>query len=76
MSALTIRLSEDKKLRLQQLAKARNISVNRMVDEMLTLLITEYEADARFKERATRGLGQEQRGRELLAKALQTGKAD
>ena len=69
MDTLTIRLLADKKRRLQQLAKARNFSVNRMMDEMVTLLISEYDAETRFQIRAARGLGQEERGRELLGKA-------
>jgi len=69
MSALIIRLPEEKKQRLQQLAKARNVSVNRMMDEMVTLLIAEYDSETRFQIRAARGLGQEERGRELLGKA-------
>lgn len=70
MTALIIRLPEEKKQRLQQLAKARNVSVNRMMDEMVTLLIADYDAETRFQLRASRGHGQEQRGRELLAKAV------
>ena len=73
---MIIRLPEEKKQRLQQLAKARNVSVNRMVDEMVTLLIADYDAETRFQLRASRGLGQEQRGRELLAKALEADKTN
>lgn len=71
MSALIIRLPEDKRDRLKQVAKARNVSVNRLIDEMVTLIITEFDAETRFHLRAASGQDKEERGRELLAKALQ-----
>lgn len=70
MSALIIRLPEDKRERLKQVAKARNVSVNRLSDEMVTLVIADFDAETRFRLRAARGFGKEERGRELLAKAI------
>ena len=39
MSALTIRLPDDKYERLKALSKRRGTSVNRLIDEMTTLLL-------------------------------------
>jgi predicted DNA-binding protein len=69
MSALTIRLPDDKYERLKALSKRRGTSVNRLIDEMTTLLLAEFDAEARFALRAGRGQGRTARGLELLAKA-------
>lgn len=69
MSALTIRLPEDKYERLKELSKRRGMSVNRLIDEMATLLLAEFDAEARFALRAQRGRGKAQRGLQLLNKA-------
>ena len=69
MSALTIRLPDDKYERLKALSKRRGTSVNRLIDEMATLLLAEFDAEARFVLRAERGRGRATRGLALLAKA-------
>ena len=69
MSALTIRLPDDKYERLKELSKRRGTSVNRLIDEMATLLLAEFDAEARFVLRAGQGRGQARRGLELLHKA-------
>lgn len=69
MSALTIRMADDKYERLKDLSKRRGTSVNRLIDEMATLLIAEFDAEARFLLRAEQGKGRTQRGLDLLAKA-------
>ncbi|MGX2039097.1 toxin-antitoxin system HicB family antitoxin [Methylocaldum sp. MU1018] len=69
MSALIIRLPKE---RLKQVAQVRNVSVNRLIDEMVTLVIADFDAETRFRLRAARGIGKEERGRELLAKAIRT----
>jgi len=70
MSALTIRLPDDKYQRLKELSKRRRTSVNRLIDEMATLLLAEFDAETRFALRAARGKGRGARGLELLRKAL------
>lgn len=72
MRALTIRLDDAKYARLKELARKRHTSVNRLFDEMRTLILAEAEPDAetRFSLRAARGNNQAQRGLELLAKAI------
>ena len=72
MSALTLRLPDDKHARLRALALSRGTSVNRLLDEVTTLLLAEFDAETRFRLRAERGAGKAERGLELLDKA--TGK--
>lgn len=69
MTALTIRLPDDKYERLKALSKRRGTSVNRLIDEMATLMLAEFDAEARFALRAERGQGQSERGLALLRKA-------
>lgn len=69
MSALTIRLPDDKYRRLKELSIRRRISVNRLIDEMTTLMLAEYDAETRFLLRSGRGQNQVERGIELLEKA-------
>ena len=69
MRALTIRLPDDKVERLKALSKRRGTSVNRLIDEMATLLLAEFDAEARFQVRTARGRGKAKRGVELLQEA-------
>lgn len=69
MSALTLRLPDEKYRRLKELSKRRGTSVNRLLDEMTTLMIAEFDAETRFLLRARRGRGKLERGLALLEKA-------
>jgi predicted transcriptional regulator len=69
MSALTIRLPDDKHERLKELSRRRGTSVNRLIDEMTTLMLAEFDAETRFLLRASRGRGRTARGLALLRKA-------
>jgi len=69
MSALTIRLPDHKHRRLKELAKRRQTSLNRLIDEMTTQMLAEFDAETRFLLRAGRGNGKATRGLEILAKA-------
>ena len=69
MRALTLRLRDDKHARLRALAKSRGTTVNRLLDEAATLLISEFDAETRFRVRAARGAGRADRGLALLDKA-------
>jgi predicted transcriptional regulator len=69
MSALTLRLPDDKHQRLRTLAQSRGTSVNCLIDEMTTLMLAEFDAETRFQLRAKRGAGQTERGLALLEKA-------
>lgn len=69
MSALTLRLPDDKHNRLKTLARQRGTSVNRLMEEMATLILAEFDAETRFALRVERGRGKAKRGLALLAKA-------
>ncbi len=71
MAALTVRLPDEKHLRLKALAKSRGTPLNRLIDEMTTAMLAEFDAETRFLVRAARGAGKEARGLELLAKATE-----
>jgi predicted transcriptional regulator len=66
MSTLTIRLPDDKHNRLRQLAKHRDISVNKLIEELATISIAEFDAKTRFRTLAARG--STERGLALLEK--------
>lgn len=69
MSALTIRMPDDKYQRLKALSRRRRTSVNQLIDEMATLLLAEADAETHFLLRAQRGEGRQKRGLTLLEKA-------
>jgi predicted transcriptional regulator len=69
MSALTVRLPDDKHDRLRALAASRGTTLNRLIDEMTTMMLVEHDAEVRFRLRAQRGVGQAARGLALLKKA-------
>ena len=72
MSALTLRLPDDKHARLRALAQSRGTSVNRLLDEVTTLLLAEFDAETRFRLRAEQGAGKAERGLSLLNKAAKS----
>ena len=51
MSTLIIRMPESKHSRLQ----ARGVSVNRLIDELATVALTEFDTETRFRALAARG---------------------
>ena len=55
VSTLTIRLPDDTHARLRQLAKHRDISVNKLIEELSTISIAEFDAESRFRAIAVRG---------------------
>lgn len=69
MTALTVRLPDEKHKRLKALAKSRGTPLNRMIDEMTTLMLAEFDAETRFRLRAERGAGKAEYGLALLEKA-------
>ncbi len=69
MSALTLRLPEQKHQRLKALAKSKGMSVNHLLDEVTTLILAEFDLKTQFEIRAQRGQGKAERGQELLTKA-------
>ncbi|OIP69461.1 MAG: CopG family transcriptional regulator [Oscillatoriales cyanobacterium CG2_30_40_61] len=55
MATLTIRLPDDKHFRLKALAESRGISINKLMEELSTLAIAEFDAQTRFQAWAMRG---------------------
>ncbi len=55
MSILTIRLPDDEHERLKALAKSNAISVNKLIDELATIALANFDARVRFETRAARG---------------------
>lgn len=55
MGSLHLRIPDEKHQRLRELAKSRNISVNKLLEELTTMALTEYDIETRFKLRASRG---------------------
>jgi len=55
VSTLTIRLPDDKHERLEALARANSISVSKLIDELATVALANYDARVRFETRAGRG---------------------
>lgn len=55
MTEFTIRIPDDRYQRLKQLAESRQTSLNRLFDEMATLLLTEQDVRTRLALRQGRG---------------------
>jgi hypothetical protein len=55
MSTLTIRIPEGKHARLRSLAKARGVSINKLIDELATVALAQHDAETRFRTLAARG---------------------
>jgi predicted DNA-binding protein len=72
LTALTVRLPDEKHRRLKALAKNRGTPLNRLIDEVTTLMLAEFDAETRFRLRAEQGAGKLEQGLTLLAKAAET----
>ena len=66
MATLTVRLPDDKHSRLKALAKHRHVSVNKLIEELSTQALAEFDREIRF--RALAATGSVQRGLDLLDK--------
>lgn len=55
MATLTIRLPDDKHSRLKAMAQSRGISVNKLMEELSTLALAEFDAQTRFQALAMQG---------------------
>ena len=66
MATLTIRLLDEKHNRLKELAKAKGISVNKLIEELSTLALAEFDGYTRFKAMAATGNPED--GLRILAK--------
>ena len=54
MSTLTIRLPDDTHARMRVLARQRAMSVNKLMEELCTIAITQHDAETRFRALAAR----------------------
>lgn len=66
MATPTIRLPEDKHNRLKALARRKKISINKLIEEISTQTLAEFDSETRF--RALAASGDIRRGLELLDK--------
>ena len=55
MATLTVRLSDDKHERLKALAARRRISVNKLMEELSTQALAEFDSEVRFRALAASG---------------------
>ncbi len=55
MATLTIRIPDDKHKRLKALARHRHVSVNKLVEELSTQALAEFDSEVRFRALAARG---------------------
>ena len=66
MSTLTVRLPDDKHERLKAMAQHRKISLNKLVEELSTQALAEFDSETRF--RALASTGNVKKGLKLLDK--------
>jgi plasmid stability protein len=66
MSTLTVRLPDDKHNRLRALAEHRKISVNKLIEEISTQALAEFDSEVRF--RALAATGNVKKGLDILDK--------
>ena len=55
MSTLTIRMPDATHERLRDLARARGVSINKLIEEMTTATLSAHDAEVRFRLLAARG---------------------
>ena len=55
MSTLTVRLPDDTHERLKKLARYRGVSVNKLMEELSMIAVTQHDAETRFRASAARG---------------------
>ncbi len=58
MSTLSIRIPDDKYSRLKSLAASRQISINKLFDELSTQALSEFDIRTQFELTASRGSAQ------------------
>jgi predicted transcriptional regulator len=55
MKSITIRLPDEQHERLKKLATRRGVSLNKLFEELSTRILTETDAETRFRMRAAQG---------------------
>jgi plasmid stability protein len=66
MGTLTVRLPDDKHERLKALAARRKISLNKLMEELSTQALAEFDSEVRF--RALAASGKAKKGLDILDK--------
>jgi plasmid stability protein len=64
MAVFTVRMPDDRHAKLKALAARKGVSVNKMIEELTTVALVEFDTHNRFKARAARGSAV--RGLEIL----------
>ncbi|MEL6605748.1 MAG: toxin-antitoxin system HicB family antitoxin [Cyanobacteria bacterium J06614_10] len=59
MATLTVRLPDDKHERLKAFAQSRGMSVNKLIEELSTVALAEFDTFTRFKAMAAAGYSKE-----------------
>ncbi len=49
MATLTIRLPDDKHLRLKKLSESQGLSINKLIEEFLAIALVKFDTHTRFK---------------------------
>ena len=62
MATLTIRIPDDKHGRLKSLAQYRHVSVNKLIEELSTQALAEFDSEVRFRALAAKGDTEENQG--------------
>ncbi len=55
MATLTVRIPDDKHGRLKALARHRHVSVNKLIEELSTQALAEFDSEIRFRALAASG---------------------
>lgn len=55
MATVTVRLPDEKHERLKQMAKRYGLSLNKLLEELSTTALAEFDVETRFRVRAGRG---------------------
>ena len=55
MATLTIRLPDDKHSRLKAMAQHRHVSINKLIEELSTQALAEFDSEVRFRALAACG---------------------
>jgi len=55
MSVVTLRIPQGKHERLKTLAKARGVSVNKLLEELSTVALVQHDVEVRFRAMGAKG---------------------
>ena len=66
MATLTVRLPDDKHERLKALASRKKISINKLMEELSTQALAEFDSETRFRSLAA--IGKADKGMAMIDK--------